>query len=88
MKLQLILVQDPALLSRVVQSLRPVRRADDLVGSPPRRYPREDLADAYDRRVGAVAPDGFVVHPAYIRRPAIVVRVRQAARVVFKVHTS
>src|SRR5215210_6664684 len=72
-ELQLIRVQDPALLAPVAQSFRPFRRPYYLVGPLLRRDAGEDSAHVEHVAIQAVAFDGLPVHPPDIGGPAEVV---------------
>src|SRR5215218_9178787 len=78
-ELQLIRIQDPALLAPVAQSFRPSRRPYYLVGSLLRRDAREGPAHVEHVAIQAVAFYGLPVNPSDIGGPAEVVGVRQPA---------
>lgn len=74
-EIQLVLVQNPALLSRASQSLRPVRRADGLVAPPLEGYPRENLVDTKTVGAAPLPRTGFAVSSLYVR-PAMLMSLR------------
>jgi hypothetical protein len=86
-ELELVLFADPTLPTRAVEGFGPVAWTYDLVRSLLQGYAGDRPTYVQNVWVGAVAPNGFAVDPAYIGGPAIVVRVGQAAGVVSEVHT-
>jgi hypothetical protein len=84
---ELVFFEDPTLPTRAVEGFGPVVWSYNLVWSLLQGYAGDRPTYVQNVRVGAVAPDGFAVDPAYIGGPAIVVRVGQAAGVVSEVHT-
>ncbi len=86
-KRELIVFQNPTLPTRAVEGLRPTSRSCNLVWSLLQRDVGERPTYVQNFWVGAVAPDGSAVDPAYIGGSAVVVRVGQTASVVSEVHT-
>jgi hypothetical protein len=86
-KRELVVVQDPALPARAVESLHPTLWAYDLVGSLLRGNVGYRPANVQGVRIISVVLDRLAVYPPYVGGSAIVVRLRQTTPVLILKYT-